>query len=272
MGPWVSSHLCPLLVCHSCFSTANALAVFMQRTVERFFCTWTLLLVSCVIRPCCKALQVLEDLLLACFFCQLLPLYICSCCSRCSTVAHFPGCIDSPPWHMSSACNAVSSTAVVMKSPHVSLQLWPGFAAAWTWCFPMSKHVTQSSACLDVCVRYCALQWLTPETMRRNRWIQQCQQDTHWGGFASLQAQWRSLSSACWGGWWCAATGTVFLPEAILGCIWTHFYTVIPLYNDCIGYRENCPYIELSLLRSTTVVKIVWLVPNFFVLTLRLSL
>ena len=32
--------------------------------------------------------------------------------------------------------------------------------------------------------------------------------------------------------------------------------TVHSLCNDCFGYQENCPYIKLSLLTGTTVVRI----------------
>ena len=38
--------------------------------------------------------------------------------------------------------------------------------------------------------------------------------------------------------------------------------TVVSWYVDCIGYQEKCPYIKLSLLRSTTVVRMQCLAPS----------
>ena len=48
--------------------------------------------------------------------------------------------------------------------------------------------------------------------------------------------------------------------------------TVTSLCNDCLGYPGNCSYINLSLLRDATVVRMQCLVSNGLVLTLRLSL
>ena len=52
-----------------------------------------------------------------------------------------------------------------------------------------------------------------------------------------------------------------------------HFqHTAIPLCNNCFCSQKNCPYIELFLLRTTIANRTHWLVPIFFVLTLRLCL
>ena len=40
--------------------------------------------------------------------------------------------------------------------------------------------------------------------------------------------------------------------------------SVSSLCTNCVGARITCPYIELSLLRSTMAVKVQWLVPTFF--------
>ena len=48
--------------------------------------------------------------------------------------------------------------------------------------------------------------------------------------------------------------------------------TVNSLCNDCFGSQEICPYIELSLFRETTAVRMQSLVTNGVVLTLSLSL
>ena len=51
-----------------------------------------------------------------------------------------------------------------------------------------------------------------------------------------------------------------------------HSCTVISRYNNCVGCTQNCPYIQLSLLRSTTVVRMQCLIVSCVGLTLRLSL
>ena len=48
--------------------------------------------------------------------------------------------------------------------------------------------------------------------------------------------------------------------------------TVKSLCDDCFGYQEICPYIELSLLRGTTAVRMQCLVTKGVVFTSQLSL
>ena len=48
--------------------------------------------------------------------------------------------------------------------------------------------------------------------------------------------------------------------------------TVTSLYNNCFGYQERFPYIELSLIRGTIAVTIQRTVPNHLVLSPRKSL